>query len=191
VTRTPTLTPTLAVCGTVPPGGTVLTASEDAYIDANHAQKDRNYGSANPLRIRIDPDADVHGLIRFNLSSIPSNARVLQATLFLYQETPRTGTSINFYRVSQPWGESTVTWLTAPAYTLPPFALMEMGPTANCLRSVYLPNSLVQGWINGSIPNYGMRLMGNGVYGEIRIASREDASPAQRPQLRIVYSTSP
>lgn len=191
-TRTPTITPTLPTCGSIAPGGTVLTASSDTYIDSIPGFKNVNFGSADPLIIRTDDDNfDTRVLIRFNFAGIPSNARVLQATFYLYQVTPRSGAVIALHRITDPWSESAVTWENRPDFAPIPVSVMELAPSGNCLRSLYMPDWLIQGWINGSIPNYGMSLNGYFIYGESKFASRENPNPYIRPQLRIVYTTNP
>jgi hypothetical protein len=74
------------------------------------------------------PPYNMRGWVEFNISSIPSDAWIISATLRLrvwHKTTPdptmnmgdSTGRIYGVYRILQPWGEMTVNWVNQPNYT--------------------------------------------------------------------------
>ena len=74
------------------------------------------------------PPYNMRGWIEFNITSVPSDAWVISATLRLrlwhkttYDPTQNIGDSTGrvygAYRLLQPWGERTVNWVNQPNYT--------------------------------------------------------------------------
>ena len=78
----------------------------DTYIDNNSVNV--NYGDYSTVNVR-DVD-NLYGLIKFNLSSIPSSAIIESATLSLYLNSTSATQDIIFYSVLQDWNKSNVTW---------------------------------------------------------------------------------
>ena len=69
------------------------------------------YGGAQVMR----------GLVRFDLSGIPSGTPISQAQLWLYLSSSRepmqnTARTIATYRVASAWTENSVTWNTRPSF---------------------------------------------------------------------------
>jgi hypothetical protein len=167
-----------------------LLPSDDTYIDAGSPT--RNYGTDDKFEVRPDNSADRRGLLKFDLSSIPANATVTSATLYLYENGNKTGQTTYLYRVTSSWNESTVTWNTwstaggdfdsSTAY----FAyLPEQG---NCMLTLDITN-LVQAWVNGTYTNYGLILYSTGPNHIISYSSKENNTASEWPKLDIVYVT--
>jgi len=101
----------------------------------------------------------VRTYIEFNLSSIPANARVFDADLKLYQYNTL-GTddfAIGLYKVTSDWEEGTIDWDPQPTSST----------DAEVTNNIYAGSitweswdidTLVQGWLDGNITNYGMML---------------------------------
>ena len=96
--------------------------------------------------------------LRFNLSSIPSNATVVSAVLHLKLQSLEGGAtaSIELRRVLASWSSATLTWNNQPATTAP-VASTIVGSTigADYLWSI---TGLVQGWVSGQYANDGLTL---------------------------------
>jgi hypothetical protein len=91
-----------------------LVASADATIDA--AKPNTNVGSVTQLSVAADgAGASQRVLLRFDLSSIPSNAKLLSAALELQVSASSGGDKLlELHRVQQapvrPWSEPQATW---------------------------------------------------------------------------------
>jgi hypothetical protein len=97
--------------------------------------------------------------IKFDLRTIPTNAKVIDAKLMLYQFYM--GGSDNFtiglYKVTSDWEESTIDWDTQPTCSCNVEALCDIIVSSNIWTSWDI-DALVQGWLDESIDNYGMLL---------------------------------
>jgi hypothetical protein len=166
-----------------------LLSSADSYIKADSATQ--NFGSDNTFEVRPDNGADRRGLLRFDLSSIPANANVTGATLYLYENDNKNTQTTYLYRVTSNWNENTVTWqswLTAGGdfdNSISYFAYIP--DQKNCLLTIDL-TSLVQLWVNGTYNNYGVLLYSTGNNHIISYSSKENAATGERPRLDIIYS---
>jgi len=149
-----------------------------------------NYGNETKLDVRPDNDADQRGLLKFDLSSIPSNATITSATLYLYEKDNKAGQTTYIYRVTSNWNENTATWLSwtllggdfdnsSSYFTFLP-------DQNNCMLTMDL-TSLVQLWVNGTYPNQGLMLYSTGPNHIITYVTKEDGTASQRPKLDILY----
>lgn len=141
----------------------------------------------------------IYGLVRFDLSSIPTNAIVISAKLRLYQyESNSSGTiAMGAHQVLQAWDEATATFNNASSGT--PWTQGVGGTynaTAAATASVVIGTfgfyewdltALVQQWVSQSQANYGVELMGPSLnQGQwVGFASRENATTSERPQLVV------
>jgi len=103
-------------------------------------------------------DSIMRTYIKFDLSTIPIDAKVIDAKLMLYQFYM--GGSDNFtiglYKVTSDWEENTINWDTQPTCSCNVEALCDIIVSSNIWRSWDI-DVLVQGWLYG-IDNYGMLL---------------------------------
>ncbi len=184
----PTPTQTLPVCNIIDPNTTVLVAAADTHISSSGGQADSNFGAETTLALRGEVNISI-GLLRFDLSGQDSTRHLSRAILYLFGQNSPNGLVLNFHQVANNWDEMTVTWNSAPATLELPINTLAIPEIDNCLWAVDLPPELIQGWIDGRIPNYGLAIAITGTNGEIRISSREELSqPDQRPQLSLIYS---
>ena len=186
-TSSVTATPALPACFFGTPNGVL--PSDDTFIRSDAPST--NYGSENSFDVRPDNNADRRGLVKFDLSSIPSNAIITNATLYLYEKSNKTDQVTFIYRVTSDWTENTVTWQT---WNLPggdfdnTVSHFTYFPDQNnCMLSINL-TSLVQLWVNGTYPNYGLLLYSTGPNHIISYVSKEDTTLSERPKLEVVYT---
>jgi len=141
--------------------------SKDSY--AWESVPNANNGKSNNFEITSFVGHNMRGWIEFNTSSIPANAWILSAQLRLrlWQKTTNdppygdsTGRVYGVYRVTQPWGEMTVTWANQPEYTddqastsvIPPEQGGWFGPIVWMTWDI---TDIMIDWQQGA-PNYGL-----------------------------------
>ncbi len=195
---TPTITPTPAsVTFTWTEGG--YQATYDAWLDGWYG--DTNYGNSSNMWIR---SADIkRPVIYFDVSSIPAGANVIGARLWLmtdfYRSHPQT-IDVSVYGLKRSWTESLVTWNQAQTgvnWTEPGAnnTTSDRDGVAADTRAIYDTvewydwdvTGLVQQWVSGARPNYGMLLVGAGNTCEMHLWSSESSVPNQRPRLEVLY----
>jgi hypothetical protein len=97
------------------------------------------------------------GLVQFDTSAL-SWGPLSSATLNLYHlYNTGNGADFGIYANTSAWDENTI-WGTAPSYNNAAFAHLTINDNSTDLwRNVDI-TSLVEGWANGSIVNYGIRI---------------------------------
>jgi hypothetical protein len=116
---------------------------------------------------------------------------VSSATFYLYEKGNKPDQLTYIYRVTSSWNENTVTWLTwtllggdfdnsVSYFTFIP-------DQNNCMLTMDI-TSLVQLWVSGTYPNYGLMLYSTGQNHIISYVSKENGTTSQRPKLDIIYS---
>lgn len=189
-TRTPTRTPT----------PTQVVASQTLYTIADatilEGYPSINLGTASDMWAGYDDGLNPNGritrsLLRFDITSLPSNAVIQSATLRVYymgyRDYPNRVNTITAYRINGSWTELGVTWNNKPG---PGAAYGSVDIPANTnwgWRELDM-QALVQGWVNGSIANQGVMLRGPEVSGadsSYRMFSTREGPYS--PQLLINY----
>ncbi len=181
--------------------GVLPTPAYSGTNDSFLRQTSPNQNEGNNIQllsdgVASDPGNGLFGelisVISWDISSIPSNATVQSASITMDFFDASSG-DYHFYEALTPWTEGTVTWNsfgggsanvgTDIIATVPGFSFdeTEVNLTAQGL-------SLVQGWVDGSIPNNGLVLKTGGSNNGLGANSSEAAT--NRPKLRVIYSTS-
>jgi hypothetical protein len=97
--------------------------------------------------------------IEFKPLTIPANARVVNANLKLYQYNTF-GTdnfTIGLYKITGDWDESTITWNLQPTSSTDAEITINITAGVTTWKSWDI-DTLVQGWLDGTINNYGVVL---------------------------------
>ncbi len=132
--------------------------------------------------------------IKFDLSSIPSNAIIESAKLSpkLYGQSGTSATDANVYgayRITSSWIETT-TWPDKPSASATSESTVNLQPATNGNWYDWLLTDMVQGWVNGSYTNYGVKIQAlsptstNYRY----FYSSNYGTVDYRPKLEITYS---
>jgi len=132
------------------------------------------------------------GLVNFNLAPVPAGAPITKAVLRLhltqscdYEARSHTVTT---YRVSGAWDEATLTWNSQPA------AAEAYGAVTLVSRDAwgwyeFDVTALVQGWVNGQYPNYGIMLRSNEESGNhTALLEFDTRETTNLPHLQITYA---
>jgi len=119
--------------------------------------------------------------------SLPSGAVLDSATLFLYVEDHKGIGNHNIYvhRVTAPWDEATVTYNNF-AGSYDPAVSASFITSGTGWYSCEI-TSLVQSWLDGTYPDYGL-FMEQPEADWTRFATSEYVNPAWHPMVRICYS---
>ena len=93
----------------IQPGPTAVQSNLTVFADSTitSAYPTRNFGKETVLRLSADPSNGTtsRSLVRFDTSSIPSTAQILDATLWAYAQDA--STELEVHRVLAPWVEGT------------------------------------------------------------------------------------
>ncbi|UCF50161.1 MAG: DNRLRE domain-containing protein [Thermoplasmatales archaeon] len=120
--------------------------------DPNTGLKIRNHG---------DGGWTWQGLIKFDISTIPSNAEIISATLNCFYRTfadnNPTGHVINLYRLTSDWMEETVTWNTQPTYVFQPTSYIIM-PSSPGVWLQWDVKSDIENFVKGLEDNFGWKI---------------------------------
>ncbi len=177
-------------------------AGEDSYIA--FASNVQNYGTLTQVTTNSQSTGQTRALIRFNLSAIPPGAVIVSATFEMVYSFTRTSSSesVRVHRVTRSWTELGTTWRSTDGvnnwttqggdYDPAVVASATVDGTINVWKQWDVA-TLVQGWVGGTYPNYGMLLESPAVVGNNErqfLSSDYTANPALRPKLTIVYTGS-
>ncbi|UCD93048.1 MAG: DNRLRE domain-containing protein, partial [Methanobacteriota archaeon] len=173
-----------------------LVNGKDSHI-ANGPDSGSNYGGASILEM-ASVNQEKRILMEFNLSSVPSNASVENAILWL-QMSLNTGPDedVTFYRVTQLWDEMLVTW---DSPWLVGGGDYDPGPVSSELIKYSFGDSGLIGWdVTGIVDDWHKLTYPN--YGLMGIVNETDALPNERsfhsretgfspfaPRLEVTYS---
>jgi hypothetical protein len=183
--------------GTAGTGGTYAGATDALIAKANPTT---NYGESTTCTVD-GPTTDRACLLRWDLSTIPPNWTVQQASIILTLED---GTSQFFFvhTLIRSWTESQVTWnkaTSAQNWGTPgaqSFASDRVSPIMGQLaggvgqRTIVLNQGgilTVQGWVINPATNKGFVISG-GAGDEVRFRSSENSVLNDRPKLRVTFS---
>jgi len=129
----------------------------DTFV--NSLSPDTNWGSYFMCDVGNTTTAIVRSYIQFDLSSVPENARVVDADLQLYQYQTF-GTEdfiVDLRKVTSEWQEGTINWNSQPTYSteVEYSSTITIGAVTWKFCDI---DDLVQGWLDGTITNFGMVL---------------------------------
>lgn len=162
-----------------------------------------NFGGSSAIRVfAVDGR---NGLIRFDVSHIPEGAQILEAklSLFLSQNEWATGAPFELLRATTAWEEGSresqydgvadgATWLIP--WSTPGGDYAESVCTLPLVLgqfSVCDITPLVQSWVSGEVPNFGLVIRGTDPNGDdARFISSENSDVSKRPSLEIRYLSS-
>ena len=164
----------------------------DTFVNQN--APNTNYGNQTFLVAAESAGSYAGILIKFNVSSIPSYADITSSKLKLYFYTSPTNATneINISTrliTSNSWNESNVTWNTRPSYSTQYSDKKAL--TNNYGWIEFNVTEIVERWINGSNPNYGITIVPDtaSVNTEKRFYSSDSSNTTLRTVLEINYST--
>ncbi|UCE73247.1 MAG: DUF2341 domain-containing protein [Methanomassiliicoccales archaeon] len=171
---------------------------KDTGIWINEPNRNIGYDGWMELMDWDSATAVDNGLFQFDLSIFSSND-IIDANLWLYRYDGSTSYDGNFSacRVTQSWTETGATWNTYDGTNNWYMAGGDFNPDIYDYVRVYQDNNgwykwnitgLMDGWKDGTYPNYGMILVGNDEADWWQLRSSDHDVTALRPQLIINYT---
>ncbi|HEY64438.1 MAG TPA: DNRLRE domain-containing protein, partial [Caldilineae bacterium] len=161
-----------------------------------------NYGEET--RIAVRSQGVMNGLLRFDLSSIPTYAPVQKATLHLYRFLRTNGNpmTLEAYAMKRPWWENQADWQVARSgvpWGQPGANDTQTDRGSVPVASVPLPaengwvtldvTDLVREWVRNPLVNYGLQLRGRSdAKVEYDFYSSEATAAELRPLLVVTYT---
>jgi hypothetical protein len=151
-----------------------------------------NYALLSYTGIGNSASTIVRTYIEFDLSSIPADVRITDADLKLYQYNTIGPDNfiIGLHKVTSNWDESTITWNLQPTSSTDAEITSNITVGAITWKSWDI-DTLLQGWLDGTISNYGMMLKDTDESSANTIAyfwtSDYTTDTTKRPILEIDY----
>ena len=198
-TATPTITPTpIEVTLQNVTGG--YQGCEDSFLDSWYPTQPHGHEGAFSIRTF----GVKRPVIRFDLSDIPSGVTILEARLWLHASHYKSAAhplTISAYGLKRPWLEGEATWNEASAGVAWGAGGAEDTATdrdETPAGSFVLVDTstwysmdiagLVQEWIDGTRPNYGVLLLASGLTVETSFWSSEYSVQSKHPKLVVRYT---
>jgi hypothetical protein len=125
-------------------------------------------------------------LLWFDLSFIPAGAPVYSATLTINQVYKTTASTIRLHEALAPWGETIVSWSSYNQSWEPLSFASFVASSGSGDRTADLTD-MVQDWVNGVLPNYGLA-MEEDAAGATQWRASEDSTESRRPRLQVCYA---
>ncbi|HEX9947219.1 MAG TPA: DNRLRE domain-containing protein [Allosphingosinicella sp.] len=166
-----------------------LAPSQDTDVRENSGGTN-NCGGCTAVSARRHSTGEFRPLYQFSLASIPSDQRVVSATLRVWV-TSADNSTVSVYRVTQTWSESSLTWASSGGVAFNATAVATFVPASSGRYYDIDITSVVAQWRAGTAANNGviMRLASNNT--NVTFTSREWGTTAQRPQLVVVTDPAP
>ena len=133
---------------------------KDAYVLSG----DRDFNGGSTEWLGVGAMGGNHGriYIQFDLSGIPATAVVTDADLglynYYYEYSRAVPAPIGAHEVTGSWDEGDVTWKNQPTSAATPESTTTVPAEAAYDFIYWAIDELVQGWVDGSIANYGVML---------------------------------
>ncbi len=169
-------------------GPTTFTSGRDATLV--QSSPTTNFGTATQLEeYPRNNGYNKRASLWFNLSTIPSNAQIINATVQLYEtQTYGVSRTVAVHRITQSWNETSVTWNTlSSGFATTPTASTTLVWDGSLSWDQWNVTADVAAMVAGSQPNYGWLIKDNQEdlsEAYWYFSSREGAHP---PQLIVDY----
>lgn len=170
--------------------------SDDTYLNNNSGNT--NYGGSTIVQAYNNGSGSQRrALLLWNLSSVPSVAKVSNVNLKMHQiGGPGSGEVEYIYRVKQSWSEYGVTWNSGwttagcydPTYDLDTTSIASFTQLTDSDRNCTLPDSLITNWLTGGYTNAGILIAtASGGAGLGDFGSKDNGTASYRPVLSFDY----
>jgi hypothetical protein len=156
-----------------------------------------NFGTSGTMNTGVVAGNGRQTLLAFDLSPIPAGAFVTSAVVKLYASTTVT-TTVRVHRAAAAWNEMLVTWqsfagafdpLVAASFSSGPPQTWVSAATPTPIPVTFHLEPLLQGWLDGTVPNDGVLLEQTIAPGANTLFRSSEWFPvAQRPSLDVCFT---
>jgi len=140
-----------------------------------------------------------NGLLRFDLTSLPTGASIASATLHLTTDTSSDDHIATVHRMLTNWDEANASWNSpgngdwqSGTFGSNDYDGTSYGTFVPVEKDVQLSvnvTDLVNAWINGGVPNYGFLLLAEGSKNrDVKWYSRDEDKEYRRPLLTVEWT---
>lgn len=176
--------------------GALILCVGPAHSGTAHVASDTNInistpgqinGSATTLLVRSPGSGgERHSYLRFDLASLPQGVPISRAILRLWVSAVNDAGLIDLYPVLGPWDEATLSAAAAPPLDLTVGSFSIYPSDQNHFVSVDI-TELVQGWLDGSVENFGIALLPTTADpARITFDSKESTGTSHGPELEVI-----
>ncbi|MDO6460699.1 DNRLRE domain-containing protein [Granulosicoccaceae sp. 1_MG-2023] len=177
-----------------------LPVGDDTYIDGSAANSGKNYGSTKYYQVGWDDSAEQAALLQIETDDLPDGARIESAVL-TFQTTSLSldslfsgnTVSLTVHRIRESWSEGDVTyeegddsWDWPLVYDPDPAGSIDVKVSIIAKEQELDVTRLVQDWVNGTYPNYGLTIRAAEGEGNVSIGS-DESTLLNAPALSVVY----
>jgi hypothetical protein len=159
-------------------------AVADTYVASSAPTTNNSTGSLLAVQ------SGVTSYIGFSLAGMPTGAVVNRATLRLFVDGVTTPGSFDVYQVNGGWTETGLVWNNAPVLGASATGGKPLAVTTASNHNFLVIDitQLVQNWINGSVPNYGIALVLTTPAGSFSFDSKENRNYSHPPELDVFFN---
>ena len=121
----------------------------------------QSYGVCN---VQGSNDWIYRAFLKHDISSIPYKSTIIRAELFVYccyHHDHAAASTHNLTRVTEDWDETTLTWNNMPEQNSQLYLEEAALPPAVDSWGSWDITRMVQEWVNGTYPNYGLQFVNN------------------------------
>mgnify|MGYP001031072886 CR=1 FL=1 len=165
-----------------------IPASADTYIASWDPAS--NFGDSTDINISfLDPGESI-ALIKFDLSSLPPDAVIIDGKMRLFLEG--TGLSeeanLGIHRITNSWDESNITWNSAASLTTTPLGVAQIvDDNIGSYKDFTNIVDYIQYWIDNPSSNYGLMIRPSTSYGTFMRQFQSLDQMDATPYLELTY----
>jgi hypothetical protein len=173
----------IALCSSRRTGADTIHPTDDTNINLTSPLQN-NGASANLFVRNVGAGGVRHGLVRFEMDTLPSGALATKAILRLWVAEVANAGTVTVHVVSSTWDEDSAVGATAPSVG-PAMATVSLGPEDVDNFVTIDVSAAVQAWLAGA-PNHGVALIPSET-DDVRVDfnSKENTSTAHHPELEV------
>jgi hypothetical protein len=151
-----------------------------AYINSPSS----NYGTYTYLMTNYG--SATRGFVEWDLSEVKSSIVVDEARLSFFHRYNTNSGKIELRIVEEPWDEMSLNWNNQPAVSKDRVAFQTLNSAGQWMDfEDERINKMIEDWVNGKIPNYGLRISGED--GNYNNAYFESSDTSNGPKIWFTY----
>lgn len=175
---------------------TVTIDPPTSWLDAYTTEysPNSNQGTHSTMYVGGDTGYRYRSFIKMDVSSIPTGSSITSA--YLNFSCPSASSIsynnyIDFYRLTSSFTETGITWNNSPSYNGTVYRSAYIGNWSSGSSTSILISQLIQEWVNGIYPNYGLMMARMANTGASVVFRSKETSETPKPSLSVTYNSPP